>query len=125
MPRPRRKKIKFDVESANELLQEIYDESYNIRSEIRRLFTKWEAKVKEGGEVQAIGDQIIKLINARAKNQDQKILLLKFLKEVAFEDNKKSDSKESEDVGAEISKERRSALIKMVEETNKEKPTRN
>ena len=85
MPRPQRKRLKFDEESVNKLLQEIYDESHNIKAKITRLFTKWEIKVKEGGEIQAIGDQIVKLIAAEAKNQDQKIMLLKYLKEVVFE----------------------------------------
>jgi len=87
MPRPQRRKLKFDEESVNKLLQEIYDESHNQKAKITRLFTKWELKVKEGGEIAAIGDQIVKLIAAEAKNQDQKIMLLKYLKEVVF-DNK-------------------------------------
>lgn len=88
MPRPKRRKLKFDEESVNNLLQEIYDESHNIKAKITRLFTKWEIKVKESGEVQAIGDQIVKLIAAEAKNQDQKIMLLRYLKEVVFEKGK-------------------------------------
>lgn len=88
MPRPRRKKLKFDEESVNDLLQEIYNDAHNIKAKITRLFTKWETKIKESGEVQAIGDQIVKLIAAEAKNQDQKIMLLKYLKEVVFEKGK-------------------------------------
>lgn len=87
MARPKRKKISFTEESVNSLLQEIYDDSHNQKAKISRLFTKWETKVKEGGEVAAIGDQIVKLISAEAKNVDQKILLLRYLKEVVF-DNK-------------------------------------
>ncbi len=87
MPRPKRRRLKFDEESVNNLLQEIYDESHNIKSKIARLFSKWETKVKENGDVAAVGDQIVKLIAAEAKNQDQKIMLLRYLKEVVF-DNK-------------------------------------
>jgi hypothetical protein len=85
MPRPQRRKLKFDEDSVNKLLQEIYDESHNIKAKIARLFSKWEIKVKESSEVAALGDQIVKLIAAEAKNQDQKIMLLKYLKEVVFE----------------------------------------
>jgi hypothetical protein len=85
MPRPPRRQLKFDEDSVNKLLQEIYDESHNIKAKIARLFSKWETKVKESGEVAAIGDQIVKLIAAEAKNQDQKIMLLRYLKEVVFE----------------------------------------
>ena len=86
MSRPKRKKIKFTEESLEGLFQEIYDENHNIKAEISRLFTKWEVRIKEDGNIAAIGDQVIKLIGARAKNQDQKIMVLKYLKEVVFND---------------------------------------
>lgn len=117
MPRPIRKKLKFDEESVNKLLQEIYDDSFNIKAKIARLFTKWEIKVKEGGEIAALGDQIVKLISAEAKNQDQKIMLLKFLKEVVF-DGKSSVSKDdikNVDKG-DVSTDRRNELLSMVQE---------
>ena len=115
MPRPTRKKIKFDEESVNELLQEIYNDSHNIRAKITRLFTKWESKVKEEGNIAAIGEQIVKLIQAEAKNQDQKIMLLKYLKEVVFEKEKSTKKSDKSDGDGEISPERRQDLIKMVE----------
>jgi len=114
--RPTRKKLKFDEESVNKLLQEIYDESCNVKAKITRLFTKWELKVKEGGEIQAIGDQIVKLIAAEAKNQDQKIMLLKYLKEVVF-DNKigttfnKNDNQEEK---GNVTTDRRNELLNFV-----------
>ena len=85
MARPTRKKLTFDEESVNKLLQEIYDESFNIKAKIARLFSKWEVKIKDNAEIAVIGDQIVKLIAAEAKNQDQKIMLLKYLKEVVFD----------------------------------------
>ena len=123
MARPKRKKIKFDEESVNSLLQEVYNDSHNIKAKIIRLFTKWEQKVKEGGEVAAFGDQIIKLISAESKNQDQKITLLKYLKEVVFEKGKSGD----DDDKKEITTEERNALIKMVKKelTEKELMNRN
>jgi hypothetical protein len=85
MARPKRKQLKFDEDSVNKLLQEIYEDSHNQKAKIARLFTKWETKVKENGEVAAIGDQIVKLITAEAKNVDQKIMLLRYLKEVVYD----------------------------------------
>ena len=125
--RPTRKRITFDEESANKLLQEIYDDSYNQKAKITRLFTKWELKVKEGGEIQAIGDQIIKVIALEAKNVDQKIMLLKFLKEVVFDNNVKAGnapnngsnsnaSKSSSEEDGDITAERRLELLTMVQE---------
>lgn len=118
MPRPIRKQLKFDEESVNKLLQEIYDESHNIKAKITRLFTKWETKVKESGEVAAIGDQIVKLIAAEAKNQDQKIMLLRYLKEVVF-DNKSGNSTSNNnnnkvDERGDVSTDRRNELLNFV-----------
>lgn len=116
MARPKRKQLKFDEDSVNKLLQEIYEESHNIKAKITRLFTKWENKVKEGGEIAAIGDQIVKLIAAEAKNQDQKIMLLKYLKEVVFE-NKSGGSGNStgSDEKGEVTADRRNELLDFVQ----------
>lgn len=120
MARPKRKELKFNEESVNKLLQEIYNDSHNIKAKISRLFTKWETKVKEGGEIQAIGDQIVKLISAEAKNQDQKIMLLKYLKEVVFNDkaasNNSSKDNKNESESDNPSSDRRNELINMVQE---------
>lgn len=119
MPRPRRKKLKFnDEDSMNMLLQEIYDDTHNIRAQIKRLYTKWETKVKEEGHIAALGDQIIKLIGAEAKNQDQKIMLLKYLKDMINESKGgaiKAGSVDEDEKG-EITTDRRNELINMVEE---------
>jgi len=119
MPRQKRRKLKFNEESVNELLQEIYDESYNIRSQIKVLFRKWESKVKDGGEIAAMGDQIIKLISAEAKNQDQKIMLLKYLKEVVYQTNKTTSNKSEEDEI--LDSKKRNELLNMVNEELKKK----
>lgn len=125
MARPKRKQLKFDEESVNKLLQEIYDESHNIKSKITRLFTKWETKIKETGEVAAIGDQIVKLISAEAKNQDQKIALLRYLKEVVFDSKKDGDNDQNSEKSGEITKDRRKELINFVsDELNKRKEER-
>ena len=120
MPRPKRKKLKFDEESMNSLLQEIYDDSHNIRAQIKRLYTKWETKAKEEGHIAAFGDQIVKLISAEAKNQDQKIMLLKYLKEVVYDKTKTTSSEED---GKEITSTDRNELIKMVSKELEENKT--
>lgn len=118
MARPKRRQFKFDEESVNKLFQEIYDDNHNIKAKIIRLFNKWEVKVKEAGEVAAIGEQIIKLIMAESKNQDQKIMLLKYLKEVVFDrkDGTSSNNRSnSDDDNAEVSTERKNQLLSMVQ----------
>ncbi len=126
--RPIRKKLKFDEESVNGLLQEIYEESHNIKAKIARLFTKWEIKIKENSEVAAIGDQIVKLIMAEAKNQDQKIMLLKYLKEVVFDNNvnipngNKSKSKTEDE---NVTDDRRNEILKIVQDSLEKKDREN
>jgi len=120
MPRPKRKKLTFDEESVNKLLQEIYDESHNIKAKITRLFTKWETKVKESGEVAAIGDQIVKLIAAEAKNQDQKIMLLRYLKDVVFDiknnTGNTSENNNNNEEKNDLTTKRRNQLLDFVQE---------
>jgi len=114
--RPQRKKLKFDEDSVNNLLQEIYNDSHILKARITRLFTKWETKVKEGGEIAALGDQIVKLIAAEAKNQDQKIMLLKYLKDVVFENKSGNNSNGSKTEGNDsITSERRNELLSWVQ----------
>lgn len=115
MARPIRRRLKFDEDSVNKLLQEIYDDTHNIKARINRLFTKWEQKVKEGGEIQTIGDQIVKLIMAEAKNQDQKIMLLKYLKEVVFDNNVTSGFPKKPEKEGDVTTDRRNELLDMVQ----------
>jgi hypothetical protein len=116
MARPIRKKISFDEESVNRLFQEVYDDTHIIRAKITRLMTKWEIKIKENGEIAALGDTIVKLIGAEAKNQDQKIMLLKYLKEVVFDKKGSSDNSNNDnDENKNISDDRRNELIDMVQ----------
>jgi len=120
MARPKRRKLKFDEESVNALLQEIYNDTHRIRQRITTLFTKWENQVNDRDEVAAIGEQIVKLITAEAKTQDQKITLLKYLKDVVYDKNKQDN--ESDDKNKEVDSEKRNELIEMVQkEMNKDK----
>jgi len=115
MPRIKRKQIKFDEESANSLLQEIYNDSHNIRAKITMLFRKWEKYVDDETKIAILGEQIVKLIQAEAKNQDQKIMLLKFLKEVAYKETPNKENNQSETSGN-ISNERKNALLSLVKD---------
>lgn len=116
MPRKKRTKLKFTEEGVNEYMQELYNDSFTLKSKIDVLFRKWEIKVKEGGEIAAIGDSIVKLIGAMAKNQDQRIMILKYLKEIVFVDGKK-EGDYNNDGGDD---ENREAIIKLAQDSIKE-----
>jgi len=119
MPRKKRHKFKFDQDSVNLLLQECYDDSRNTKAKIVALFNKWEKFATEGGEIAAIGDQIAKLLGHEAKNLDQKIMILRYLKEVVFENEKMQSNKP--EVGDEV----RNSLIKMVRDAENKKKKEN
>ena len=114
MPRKKRTKLQFTEEGVNKYMQELYDDSFTLKSKIDVLFRKWEAKVKEGGEIAAIGDSIVKLIGAMAKNQDQRIMILKYLKEIVFVDGKAGDD------SPESGSSDRESIIKVAQDAMKE-----
>ena len=130
MARPQRNKIEFTEESMNDFLQEIYEDSHRTRSKITRLFTKWEGKIKEEGNIAAFGDQVVKLITAEIKNQDQKIMLLKYLKDIIFDKKKEEFDREKienelkkalepenkEEETADMSDNRRNELLDMIQQ---------
>lgn len=130
MARPQRNKIEFTEESMNDFLQEIYEDSHRTRSKITRLFTKWEGKIKEEGNIAAFGDQVVKLITAEIKNQDQKIMLLKYLKDIIFDKKKEEFDREKienelkkalepedkEEETADMSDDRRNELLDMIQQ---------
>jgi len=114
MPRPQKKKIKFTEESVNELFQEYYNDTLTVRSEIKALFAKWNKFVNEGGEIAAIGKDITALLGIELKNQEQKLLLLKYLKEIVFNSEKKS---KDSDKNEEINHDEKSEIIRMVKQS--------
>lgn len=96
MPRPKKKRLKLNEETVEKFMQEVYDDSFKLNSRINMLFNTWNAKVKDGGDIAAIGESIIKLITAMGKNQEQKIAILKILKDIVFV-NKQSGTDSEED----------------------------
>jgi len=114
MPRKKRTKLKFTEDGVNQYMQELYDDSFTLKSKIDVLFRKWEAKIKEGGEIAAMGDSIVKLIGAMAKNQDQRIMILKYLKEIVFVDGKNGENT------PESGNTDREAIIKAAQDAMKE-----
>ena len=113
MPRKKRTKLQFTEDGVNQYMQELYDDSFTLKSKIDVLFRKWETKVKEGGEIAAMGDSIVKLIGAMAKNQDQRIMILKYLKEIVFIDSKNDDGTSG------VPQRDREALIKVAQDAFK------
>jgi hypothetical protein len=122
MARLKRKKIDINEDSLKSLMQEVYNDSHQIRSTLVSLFNKWNAKVKEQGEIAATGKEIVNLINALSKNQDQKINLIKVLNEILYNKNQSSEdkNKSNKDGNQEIITEEMQDQIKKLMNTIKE-----
>jgi hypothetical protein len=119
MPRIKRKRIELNENSLKELMQETYNDAHQIRSTIVALFNNWNSKVKELGEVAATGKEIVSLINALARNQDQKITLMKVLSDIIYKNNNNAAAGQSKPVegdGESLSEDAKNALRKMIEE---------
>lgn len=87
MPRIKRKRINFTEDSLNELYQELYNDSHNFKAEVRAILSKWGPYIKDEGNVAAMGKDVVNLMNAIARTNDQKIILLKILKDIVFAKN--------------------------------------
>ena len=126
MARPKRKYLQFgNEESMNNLLQEIYNESHNIRAQVISLFNKWNKDVKEIGEVAAVGDKIAKLLVILSKNQDQKIVLLKHMKDSIYLDGKRNDSSGTISSANSLTTENKNDLDAFVEKIKKQQKEEN
>jgi hypothetical protein len=123
MARIKRKTIDLNEKSVKDLMQETYNDAHQIRSTIVALFNVWNSKVKEQGEIAATGKEIVSLINALARNQDQKIALMKVLSDIVFVKDKSNSgnsgntkSQPVSDDEVTLSEEAKNNLRKLIEE---------
>jgi len=119
MARIKRKRIKFTEESLNELYQEVYNDTFNFKAKIESLISKWSIHIKDEGNIAALGKEIVALMNGIGKTNDQKIVLLKILKDIVYnKDGKQSETKDN-DGQTSISDEAKEELMRMAEEARK------
>jgi hypothetical protein len=119
MARIKRKTMEIDEKTLKGLMQETYNDAHQIRSTIIQLFNNWNSKIKEQGEIAATGKEVVALINALARNQDQKITLMKVLSDILYVKNKTGaapDQSKTPAKAGELTEDAKSALRKMIEE---------
>lgn len=119
MARIKRKQMNIDETTLKALMQETYNDAHQIRSTVIALFNNWNSKIKEQGEIAATGKEVVALINALARNQDQKITLMKVLSDILYNKNKTttgSDQSKSSTPQNELSEDAKSQLRKMIDE---------
>lgn len=111
--------MNIDETTLKALMQETYNDAHQIRSTVIALFNNWNSKIKEQGEIAATGKEVVALINALARNQDQKITLMKVLSDILYNKNKTttgSDQSKSSTPQNELSEDAKSQLRKMIDE---------
>jgi len=98
MARPSRNKIKFDRESLENLFQEVYNDSYNLRGEISALLVGYKAFLAEKDltKTSIIAKDIANLLTLRENNNKSKIAILKLLTEIVYGEDKKSPDKKND-----------------------------
>lgn len=122
MPRSKRKQIKFTEDSLNDLYQELYNDTHNFKAEVRVILAKWSPYIKDEGNVAGMGKDIVNLMNAIARTNDQKIILVKILKDIVFakkgiidQSNNSNDNSEQVTLSDDAKKE----LMRMADEARK------
>lgn len=118
MARIKRKKMELDESTLKGLMQETYNDAHQIRSTIIALFNNWNSKIKEQGEIAATGKEVVALINALARNQDQKLTLMKVLSDILYTKNKTGNNSESKTPTSEteLSEDAKANILKMIEQ---------
>jgi len=119
MARIKRKQMNIDETTFKALMQETYNDAHQIRSTIIALFNNWNSKIKEQGEIAATGKEVVALINALARNQDQKLTLMKVLSDILYTKNKtgnNADQSKNTSSETELSEDAKSNIIKMIEQ---------
>lgn len=121
MARVKRKAIKFTEESLNELYQELYNDTHNYKAQVTAILARWSPLIKDEGNIAAMGKDIVNLMNAIARTNDQKIVLVKILKDIVFAKKGMGDSEPSNSDGEQItlSDEAKMELMRMADEARK------
>lgn len=121
MARLKRKDVKFTEEFLNEYSQEVYNDHHNYRAMIQAILSKWGPYIKDEGNVAAMGKDIVNLMNALARTNDQKLVLLKILKDIVFAKKEmgEADSKKSDGDQITLSEESKNELMRLADEARK------
>lgn len=114
-------KIKFTEESVNDLFQECYNETHNIRAQIVSLLTNWKRAIKDSKleEIATIGREIIQLIGQEDRVLNKKLEILKLLKEIVFDKKKMAEKAENEN-DVSLTEEEQNRLLAKLQETRDE-----
>jgi hypothetical protein len=122
--RGRKPKITIDEESLERILDECYSETNDLKTEINNIYSIWNTKVVEIGEIAAVGKDIVRLLDQRDKVIDKKLRVAQQIHHIIAERNKliKAQTGNEENVGtAALPSEIDSKINEMIEAARKAK----
>jgi hypothetical protein len=86
-----RKKIQFNIETLERVLDECYSETNDLKYEISNLYTIWNAKVGDINEIAVVGKEVIKLLDQRDKIIDKKLKVAQQLHNIISDKRKEEN----------------------------------
>lgn len=86
--RGRKGKILINEDTVERLLEECYHETNDLKAEITNIYTIWNNKVVDIGEIAAVGKDIVKLLDQRDKIIDKKLKVAQQINNIITERNK-------------------------------------
>lgn len=101
--RGRKQKLKIDEDTLQNLLDECYNDTNDLKAEILTLYQKWDVKVVEIGEFAAIGRDLIKLLDQKDKLLDKKLKIAQQIHQTITERNRLEKMNKTEDEEKELS----------------------
>lgn len=83
-----RKKITIDEDTLQRILDECYQETNDLKTEISNIYTVWNTKIVEIGEIAAVGKDVVKLLDQRDKVIDKKLKIAQQIHAVLAENTR-------------------------------------
>jgi hypothetical protein len=115
--RGRKSTFKIDEESLEKILEECYKDTNDLKAEITNIYSIWNAKVVEIGEIAVVGKDIVKLLDQRDKVIDKKLKVAQQIHNILSERNKLLKMKVGDDFegGATLPTELDNKINEMIE----------
>lgn len=92
MPRNTRKKIEFTEDSSKDLLQEIYNETCDLKAKAIAAYNKQFVQAEDVSEIAMIGKITTEYLKIAEQALEKKLSVARMLKEIVFKDKANVDN---------------------------------
>lgn len=91
-----KRKLLIDADTLQRVLDECYTETNDLKIELSNLYTIWNSKVVDIGEIAAVGKDVVKLLDQRDKLIDKKLKVAQQIHTIMTDRNKEAKAFEKE-----------------------------